>query len=160
MKKLKAVEKGCLHLTSVSIDKIQVRVTINTVIRNGSNCETMASEGFGTFYDNRETAVCTFKESSGSGEMKTIVKIEPNQVTIQRKGALNMRQQLVAGRKTEGIYLTPYGRMALETKTKTIQFAWDKGKRIGKLQVVYDLWMQRNYTGCYNVTIQMEGVES
>src|SRR5690606_2509947 len=101
-----------------------------------------------------------FKESSGSGEMKTIVKIEPNQVTIQRNGALNMRQQLVAGRKTEGIYLTPYGRMALETKTKTIQFAWDKGKRIGKLQVVYDLWMQRNYTGCYNVTIQMEGVES
>lgn len=160
MKKLKAIEKGCLRLTSVSFDKTQVRVTINTVVSNGSNRERLTSKGLGTFYANNETAVCTFIETNENGETKTIVKIEPNQVTIQRNGALNMRQQLVMGKKTEGTYSTPYGRMAMETKAKTIQFAWDKVKRIGKLHVEYDLWMQRDYTGCYNVTIQMEGVES
>lgn len=147
-------------LSVSAFDKMEVRVTIKTDITNASQRERMKSEAFGTFYVNDETAVCTFVERGDEGETKTVVKINPNQVTIQRSGALNMRQQLISAQKTEGFYTTPYGRLAMEMETKNIQFSWDKLKRVGLLHVIYDLWMQGNYTGCYNVTIQMEGVQS
>lgn len=161
MKKLKATEKGCFFLTLSAFDKIQVRVTIDTVITNGCSRERLASEAFGMAYVNDKTVVCSFVEKHGdAGETRTVVKIESNRVTIQRSGSLNMRQQLVIGKKTEGFYSTPYGRMMMEAKTETIQFAWDKLKRAGLLHVNYDLWMQTEYAGRYDITIQMEGVSS
>lgn len=147
-------------MTSLSFDKIKVRVTINTVITKGSDREQMTNEAFGMMYVNDETAVCTFVERNESGETETLVKVEANKATIQRSGALNMRQQFVMNEKTESFYLTPYGRLMMETKTKTLQFSWNKLKRVGLIHVSYDLWMQHEYTGRYDVTIQMEGVES
>lgn len=143
---------------TTSFKKLNASFRIDTVIVNASYQERLQSEANGTCYVKEQTVVCTFVEKTDGGDIKTVVTMNPDDVTIHRSGAVQMRQQFVQGKKTKGTYLTTYGRFEMEIKTKYIQFMWEDKNSVGELNLKYDLWMQDHFIGCYHVMIRMEGV--
>lgn len=160
MKKLK-MTKGCSDVVN-AFEQTKAKVTIETRVKNGVNTERHELTVEGTIYNKEGTFVCTYDEQMDVGKVKTIVKISDETATIIRNGALSMRQQYVVNERINGTYTLPYGGgvpLSMTTKATRVQLTWD-GKRKGTITLAYDLWIQGEFTGTYNVTMKMEGVQT
>ena len=71
---------------------LPVHVHFVTEIREGARKETVAFEANGQYYVKGQGTYVTFQEPNEQGEVKTIIKIQDEQVLIMRSGAVSMRQ--------------------------------------------------------------------
>lgn len=143
-----------------SVKPLDIVLAIETTIQADSTTEQSRVAADGSIYQKGDVLYCTYKEAADGGEIRHTIKIASGRVTILRRGAVEMRQQFIPSRKTEGEYKTPYGLFPIAAKTKELQFAWDEKRLRGQLLLAYDLWIKGNYTGFYTVKIVMEGAQS
>lgn len=99
---------------------LPVHVHFVTEIREGARKETVAFEANGQYYVKGQGTYVTFQEPNEQGEVKTIIKIQDEQVLIMRSGAVSMRQTHVKGEWTTGTYTSELGTFVLQTKTDNV----------------------------------------
>ena len=134
---------------------ISVLVTMNTDISDGNNKETVRFTTDGRLFKKNNNVYLQFKEDNKeTGEVNQIVKMEDNDtVTVLRQGAVSMKQLFIVDEKTEGVYRSPFGTMLMNTSTKDIHIEINEQEAVGKVQLSYQLHMQHEFAGNYNVTI-------
>ncbi|MED2127722.1 DUF1934 domain-containing protein [Bacillus thuringiensis] len=142
---------------------LPVHVHFVTEIREGARKETVAFEANGQYYVKGQGTYVTFQEPNEQGEVKTIIKIQDEQVLIMRSGAISMRsgaismrQTHVKGEWTTGTYTSELGTFALQTKTDNVLFKWSDEKKKGQLFLTYALLLSEQEAGRYTITINLK----
>lgn len=135
---------------------LPVHVHFVTEIREGARKETVAFEANGQYYAKGQGTYVTFQEPNEQGEVKTIIKIQDEQVLIMRSGAVSMRQTHVKGEWTTGTYTSELGTFALQTKTDNVLFKWSDEKKKGQLFLTYALLLSEQEAGRYTITINLK----
>ena len=135
---------------------LPVHVHFVTEIREGARKETVAFEANGQYYVKGQGTYVTFQGPNEQGEVKTIIKIQDEQVLIMRSGAVSMRQTHVKGEWTTGTYTSELGTFALQTKTDNVLFKWSDEKKKGQLFLTYALLLSEQEAGRYTITINLK----
>lgn len=136
----------------------RVSIRIVTQIHDGQRRErhTMAAEG--RLFIGAGMLVLRFDEPAKADETPTSqqIKCTDTEMTVRRHGQVSMNQRFAIGVTTEGVYQTPEIRMPMETTTQHLTHEWDTDERKGEIQLSYDLVLQGEATGRYDMTINME----
>lgn len=142
--------------TVITKDGIAVAVSMKTEITGGEAEQVITTAGDGRIFRKDSGLFLQFKEQSEEvGSVNQVVKLDDSQsVTIIRQGEVSMKQLFLQGKKTEGVYRSPYGIMLMTTETKNIHIAIDEQEVKGTIQLSYQLYMQDEFAGNYGVTIQ------
>ncbi|MFB7637459.1 DUF1934 domain-containing protein [Peribacillus butanolivorans] len=135
------------------IDKHNIKVTLQTKIRHGSETETYELVTFGTKMYKGSDLYLQYTEENEAGKTQTTIKHKTNDTILLRNGAIKMRQLFRLQEATNGHYESIYGRLGLLTTTKKIHHQWDEQKKEGKLVLHYRLHMQGSEPGQYEMTI-------
>jgi uncharacterized beta-barrel protein YwiB (DUF1934 family) len=116
-----------------------IQLTVLSEIRNGQDDskETIEVQTSGEFVQKGKTIYIRYKEEHELGFVKTTVKIAGNEVVVMRSGAVTMKQRFSEGMLTLTDYSTPFGKLQLETKTKSLII--ETHELEGKLVILYDL---------------------
>ncbi|KPC99825.1 putative beta-barrel protein YwiB [Geobacillus sp. BCO2] len=99
-----------------------------------------------------------FEEENELGRVKTTVKIAPDEVTVLRSGAVEMRQTFRRRQETSGHYGTVFGRWALAAKTSSMEFHYDEQRKKGRLFLSYELMLGDERSGRHTLTLTFKGV--
>ncbi|OPX04666.1 DUF1934 domain-containing protein [Geobacillus proteiniphilus] len=135
-----------------------VRLRQVAVIRDGPRQETVVLEADGMYYIKGETVYLQFAEENELGRVNNIVKIAPDEVTVLRSGAVEMRQTFRRRQETSGHYGTVFGRWALSTKTSAMEFQYDDRQKKGRLFLSYELALEHERSGRHTLTLTFKGV--
>lgn len=140
----------------ITKDGIAVSVDMKTQITGGEQEQVIAITAEGRIFQKDLGVYIQFKEQSEEvGAVNQVVKIEDEQsITIIRQGAVSMKQLFLQGKKTEGVYRSPFGPMLMNTETNYIKVNIDEQKVEGTIQLSYQLHMQDEFAGNYDITIQ------
>jgi uncharacterized beta-barrel protein YwiB (DUF1934 family) len=116
-----------------------IQLTVLSEIHNGkdNDKETIEVNTTGEYVQKGKTMYIRYEEEHELGFVKTTVKIAKNEVVVMRTGAVTMKQRFSEGLLTLTDYSTPFGRLQLETKTKSLTM--DTNELEGKLVILYDL---------------------
>lgn len=132
-----------------------VSVVMKTQITDGDQRQVNDLATEGRLYRKASGFYLQFKEDiQDVGPVNQIVKIdENNAVTVIRQGAVSMKQLFLQGEKTEGVYRSTFATMLMETHTNRMNIEINEDEGIGSVQLSYQLHMQSEYAGDYDVTI-------
>ncbi len=139
-------------------NRIPVRLRQVAVIRDGAHQETIALEVDGMYYIKGTTVYLQFVEENELGRVNNIVKIAPDEVTVLRSGAVEMRQTFRCQQEMPGHYQTVFGRWGLATKTEAIEFRYDERRKQGQLFLSYELMLEHERSGRHTLTLTFKGV--
>lgn len=116
-----------------------IQLTVLSEIHNGKDDEkeTIEVKTTGEYVQKGKTLYIRYEEEHELGFVKTTVKIAGNEVVVMRSGAVAMKQRFSEGMVTLTDYSTPFGKLQLETKTKSLTI--DTNELEGKLVILYDL---------------------
>lgn len=89
-------------------------------------------------------------------EVSTMVRSGFDQLTIIRRGDISYRQVYRPGQVTESTLATPGGMMKMEVRTNSYQREYKEGR--GKIQFSFELWMNRQQLGTYQLAISWSEV--
>lgn len=92
-------------------------------------------------------------EDSG-GSIQTSLKLSGNSLELTRKGAINSRMVFEQGRRHVTDYVTPFGRLRLETATSRI-LCLEEEKRI-HIKAEYELWAEDVKVSSCRLTVKIE----
>lgn len=138
-------------------EAVLVAVTIDTYIIDGEHEQTTSLSTKGKLFRKNDSLYLQFKEEDNQevGEVNQVIKIDENKaVTVLRQGAVSMKQLFLTGEKTEGVYRSQFGTMLMDTNTNDIKIHIDEQQIKGSVQLFYQLHMQYEFAGNYEVTIK------
>ncbi|OLO36032.1 hypothetical protein BTA37_18935 [Priestia megaterium] len=139
-------------VSNASEVKKPIEVKIVTDIRDGHRKETTSVNAKGMYYEKGSKIYLTYTERQEEiGDIRTMVKISEDEVSINRTGAVQMKQSFRKKVRIEGTYISPYGRMDLLTFAHNIEYKQMTQK--GRLFLTYDLEVQGQPAGKYALTI-------
>lgn len=87
--------------------------------------------------------------------VSTVVKVEDEQVTIIRQGAIKMNHVYRLGETTTSIYYTPHGSLEMEVQTTKLNFRPMIDSNQGQLSLEYALSLQHEFVGHFTLEIRM-----
>jgi uncharacterized beta-barrel protein YwiB (DUF1934 family) len=121
------------------LESTPIQLTVLSEIHNGKDDEkeTIEVKTTGEYVQKGKTLYIRYEEEHELGFVKTTVKIAGNEVVVMRSGAVAMKQRFSEGMVTLTDYSTPFGKLQLETKTKSLTI--DTNELEGKLVILYDL---------------------
>jgi uncharacterized beta-barrel protein YwiB (DUF1934 family) len=121
------------------LESTPIQLTVLSEIHNGKDDEkeTIEVKTTGEYVQKGKTQYIRYEEEHELGYVKTTVKITGNEVVVMRSGAVSMKQRFSKGVLTLTDYTTPFGKLQLETKTKSLTI--DTNELEGKLVILYDL---------------------
>lgn len=136
----------------------RVSIRIVTLITDGDRQEKHTMEAFGRMIYISDVLVLRFQEPYEEGDAPTSqqIKCTDQEMTVRRQGRVTMNQRFVEGVTTEGVYETPEVRMPMETTTKKLKHDWNTEQLEGEIRLSYDLMLQGEATGRYDMTIYIE----
>ncbi|MBU9724317.1 MULTISPECIES: DUF1934 domain-containing protein [Bacillaceae] len=141
---------------------IPVMIEMTTIIKDGSQKDTNSFSTKGHMFEKGRAVFLRFLEPIEGDEAETVqtVKIQGNEMTVLRKGAISMNQRFIPGTTTEGMYQSPYGPMAMRTKTKDVLFDWNErtGNSVGSgmIRLRYSLQLQGSKAGDYDMRVKIK----
>ncbi|RXJ02736.1 DUF1934 domain-containing protein [Anaerobacillus alkaliphilus] len=140
----------------ITKDGIAVSVNMKTQITGGEEEQVITLSADGRIFKKDVGLYLQFKEETEEvGSVNQVVKLDDNQtITIIRQGAVSMKQLFQQGIKSEGVYRSPFGIMLMNTETKYININIDEQKVEGTIRISYQLHMQDEFAGNYDITIQ------
>lgn len=98
-----------------------------------------------------------YKENADtSEEVSTMVRSGVDQLTIIRRGDISYRQVYRPGQVTESTLTTPGGIMEMEVRTNNYERKMEQDH--GKIQFSFELWMNRQQLGTYQLAISWSEV--
>ncbi|MDQ0257395.1 uncharacterized beta-barrel protein YwiB (DUF1934 family) [Evansella vedderi] len=139
---------------------IPVAIHMETTIRDGVHKESNELSATGLLFKRGVTTFVRFEEpveDDGRATMQTL-KIQENEMSVSRKGALTMNQRFIPGTVTEGMFHSPYGQMAMRTDTKDMDFQWNELLKVGTLRLRYSLHLQGSIAGDYDMHVTIREV--
>lgn len=122
--------------------KKQVAISLRTMIDDEGEKEMSVVKQQGTYYQKDELEVITFTEQhADTGEVRNVISIHPDMVTVKRSGVISMNQKFKEQKKSECLYRHPYGRLHLELYTKKIKTKPMIKGQGGEVYVEYDAYI-------------------
>lgn len=92
------------------------------------------------------------EELAEGGYVTTALKLEEDQLTIIRHGALRMRHTYRLGEKTTSIYQTPHGALSMETETTELAISPLQAVTVqGQCTLAYRLMLQEQFVGQFRL---------
>lgn len=89
----------------------------------------------------------TYVESVADvGDVRTVLKVGTDEVTILRQGPLEMKQRFQAGVDSESIYASPFGRFQMKVYTRRLQVTQQANRPLA-VDLAYQLWLNEAYVG-------------
>jgi uncharacterized beta-barrel protein YwiB (DUF1934 family) len=145
--------QGSVALDIQNTEKQKVNVILHTKIRNGGETDTFEIVTSGTKFTKGNALYLQYSEESENGIVQTTIKYKEAEALLMRSGSVNMRQVFNLAEITNGHYESQYGTMPMQTRTKLVSHIWNQERREGKFLFDYDLFMQGNLLGQYEMTI-------
>lgn len=137
--------------------KTPVNVEMVTKITQDGEKDEIRLSAKGSLVHKNEWIYVLFTEKlEEMGEVNTTLKIGDSEMLILRSGSVSMRQVYIYGQMTEGTYEMPFGKMATEVQTHHLAALWEDNGRSGRIQFGYDLKLQGEEAGRYDITIAIE----
>lgn len=120
----------------------QVNIYLHTEIDDDGDKETVSERHTGTYFKKGDKAVLLYTDQQNEiGEIKNLITIQPEKLSVKRSGAISMQQIFLVGKQTECMYQHPYGRFLMEIKTTALDMTAVTEKS-GKIVVEYDMLFQ------------------
>ncbi|TMW72126.1 DUF1934 domain-containing protein [Alteribacter natronophilus] len=140
------------------MEGLPVQINMTTEVRDQGQKDTNTMEAAGRLIAKGDTTYLRFEEPQQEGLEPTnqTVKIQQGEMTVIRKGAVNMNQRFITGVKTEGTYQSPYGPMRMLTDTKNVRFLWDETENKGEIRLTYSLILQGQSAGEYDMRVTVK----
>ncbi len=103
-----------------------------------------------------------------AGEVRTLLRYRPNELSIVRRGVIESEQLFTPGRRQRGFYYTPLMRFALETDTLKLDLvpgsaAAEAGVEDGlptllpfSLEWEYDMLVSDQMSGRFNIRLYLQ----
>lgn len=139
-----------------SAEQRAVKIKVVTTIWNDNNKETFEFVTFGRYYEKASSFYLQYDEEQEVGIIKSTLKISNDRALLLRSGAINMRMTFQKDEETTGKYETPYGTMAMITKTKKLTTSFNRAASKGSISIVYDLNMNGAHVGTYELQLMFE----
>ncbi|WP_419882424.1 DUF1934 domain-containing protein [Peribacillus sp. B-H-3] len=133
--------------------KKNIKVTLQTKIRNGSGTESYELITFGTMFFKAGSLYLQYGEENEYGKTQTTIKYKGHEALLLRNGAVKMRQSFVPEETVHGHYESVYGTLGMITHTNSLEYQWNEDEKEGKLVLNYELTMQGSEKGYYEMTI-------
>ncbi|MGM9924815.1 MAG: DUF1934 domain-containing protein [Bacillus sp. (in: firmicutes)] len=131
-----------------------VKVELKTTVTNGPDSESYELLTFGTVQNKGRSIYLRYDEvQQDLNKTQTIVKWSPEEVFIMRSGHVKMRQKFLKGLMTVGTFESPYGTMQMLTTAKKMKHTWNEEEKTGTMHLIYDLNLQGNDVGQYEMQI-------
>lgn len=132
-----------------------VSVAMNTQITDGDQKQVINLSTEGRLFRKASGLYLQFKEDNQDvGPVNQIIKIGENSaVTVIRQGAVSMKQLFIQGENTEGVYRSTFATMLMTTHTRKCHIDIKEDEAIGSVQLSYQLHMQSEFAGDYEVKI-------
>ncbi|RNA67858.1 DUF1934 domain-containing protein [Alteribacter keqinensis] len=140
------------------MEGLLVHIHMKTQINDQGRKETNTVKATGRLMSKGQVTYLRFEEPAEEGIDKTMqtVKVQQGEMSVIRKGAVNMNQRFVTGVETEGTYHSPYGPMRMLTDTKNVRFLWDESASKGEIQLSYALTLQGEFAGDYEMRVTLK----
>ncbi len=97
-------------------------------------------------------------ENSGLGDTKTILRLEPERVTLTRLGELNSRMVFQVGVPHTSPYETPYGAIPLTVRTHRLETALEEEG--GTIEIDYQIELGGGAAGVNRLRLQVRKKEN
>ncbi|PLR96589.1 DUF1934 domain-containing protein [Bacillus sp. T33-2] len=137
-------------------EQIPVKIKVLTAIYNKNDKETFELTTFGRYYIKENSSFLQYEEAVEEGNVNTVIKISSRQVTILRKGPINMKLVFEQNQKQPGTYSTPYGALQTMTDSKRVDGSFNEETREGSIELLYDMDIQGSHAGTYHLTISFK----
>lgn len=96
-----------------------------------------------------------YQEPAETGlDTRTEITVDGEELTVRRRGAVEMEQSFCRGGHCRGNYRTPYGQLALETRT--IQTEVNLTETGGNIKLKYELFLAGEYIGIHWLEINFQ----
>lgn len=142
-------------MPTTEVQSIPVKIHLTTTIFFQEEPEKYELTLFGSHYRKKDAVFLKYDEVQEEGTIHTIVKLSGEEALILRKGAVTMRLPFRLKEKMNGSYDSPYGTLALSTKTKKLSHTYtDEGTIEGEVQLTYSMIMQGTTVGTYDMRIE------
>jgi uncharacterized beta-barrel protein YwiB (DUF1934 family) len=129
------------------------KVNIRIVSRAGD--ETIEQQIEGSLYIKNGHAYIRYEEPfERMGRTVTLVKIDPGEIKIIRRGDIASEQLFAIGLRTSGVYETPQSVLQLSMFTHRIDARLQSG--IGAVEWSYDLYVAGELAGTYALQIEIQ----
>ncbi|MDP4551512.1 DUF1934 domain-containing protein [Alkalihalobacillus macyae] len=135
----------------------EIELKIDSRIESGKQKDSSKQTVDGSIVEKGEALYIRYEEDLEIGKVSTTVKIDQEQVTVIRRGALSMRQQFAPGQVSESIYKTPFGSMPMQIRTERIEQLVDREKNKGRLTLRYLLYLEEDETQRHELTLTWKG---
>ncbi|MBD1379705.1 DUF1934 domain-containing protein [Metabacillus arenae] len=136
------------------MEKTPVKIYVNTKIEDGSDQEIIEFYTNGEFYIKEQASYLIYFEEHDYGKVKTIVKIQDEEIYIMRSGAVSMKQRFIEDIDTFTHYETQFGQLNLTTNTDKIIRTANTQRVDGFVVVHYSLQVGENQKHLHTLTIQ------
>jgi len=115
-----------------------VNIELQTTIEDNGMKEITTIKEYGKLYTREHMHLVMYEEKTDDQEkVKNMISIQPDKVSIRRSGAVKMNQIFREGERSENIFHHPYGRIHMDTYTKSIEYHPVDETSDGKLVINY-----------------------
>lgn len=131
----------------------QVDIRLHSSVRHpGQAKETQEFRLTGRLIEKRGTSYLQYEEQQG-GTIETIVKLDPNEALIMRKGAVRMRLPFSVENRRIGSYGNGPVTLDLHVETDHLRFTQEQDGLSGQFDVQYRLSDGSSLLGTYHLII-------
>ncbi|WP_067841135.1 DUF1934 domain-containing protein [Amphibacillus sediminis] len=110
-------------------DKRFVKIELETEIKDDSGRQVTKIKADGQMFNTLTKTVLRFTEEiDDQPKVQTMITIKAEQVTINRSGGVEMKQQFKPAQYTENIYRHQFGIIYMETYTKSLTYQPEMGQ--------------------------------
>ncbi|WP_035187487.1 DUF1934 domain-containing protein [Alteribacter aurantiacus] len=140
------------------MEGLLVHIHMKTQINDSGRKETNTVNATGRLLSKGDVTYLRFEEPVEEGLDKTMqtLKVQQGEMSVIRKGAVNMNQRFITGVETEGTYHSPFGPMRMLTDTKNVRFLWDESANRGEIRLNYSLTLQGEFAGDYDMRVTLK----
>lgn len=136
-----------------------VKIVVETIIKNGEDENKFELIVFGTTAERNGTRYIRYTEISENSEARVLVKYDGKTVTVTRNGEVTIKQFFDITKDSEAMMETPLGMLSIVTRTNKINFIASETESEIELLLNYDLFIQAEETGNYQLKIKTTNIE-
>ncbi|MED1742812.1 MULTISPECIES: DUF1934 domain-containing protein [Brevibacillus] len=97
----------------------------------------------------------TYKEQmEGAGEVNTVWKFSQQSISLLRQGAIQTKQRFQKGETDRTTYHSPHGIFSMEINVYKMKRN-DENERPSVIQISYQLWLNEQYAGDHEISLQI-----
>ncbi|MDQ6420246.1 DUF1934 domain-containing protein [Paenibacillus sp. LHD-117] len=110
-------------------------------------------------------AAGTSRQQPSEGEVRTLIRYSPGELSLTRNGAVRMEQLFVAGQRRKGSYRSAMTAFGLETDTTKLSIQGDEGVIDGQglpaalpftLEWAYGLLVEEQLSGRFHIRLHIQ----